>query len=63
MVLTTYPQTSSSSSSPRRAAKATSNELEYLRKAAVESSQKRMDEAVELMTVLEAEAANAWSEN
>jgi hypothetical protein len=37
--------------------------LEYLRKAAVESSQKRMDEAVELMTVLEAEAANAWSEN
>jgi hypothetical protein len=34
--------------------------LGELRKAAVESSQKLIDEAVELMTALEAEAANAW---
>lgn len=33
--------------------------LEKLRKAAVESSQKQIDEAVQLMTVLEAEVANA----
>lgn len=34
--------------------------LGELRKAAVQSSQKLIDEAVELMTALESEAANSW---
>ena len=37
--------------------------LGELRKDAVESSQNAIDEAVELMTALEAEAANAWGVN
>jgi len=37
--------------------------LGKLRKAAVKSNQKQIDEAVQLITVLEAEVANAWSMN